>query len=214
MNENKDLILALFDRGMIKFGSFRFKLHEKHPDAPLAPFYIDLRMIRRFPDVKKMVIDSYVEMIQPLTFDLLADVPTAGTPLVSSISDRLNVGMITPRADKKTHGSGAKIDGVLEEDKGKTAVLVDDLVTQADSKFEAAQTLEEFGLKVQDIVVLVDREQGGRQQLKEKGYTLHAAFTLSDMFVLYKNEGRLTDEEYSDAMKRLEDLNNFLGLAK
>ena len=81
-------------------------------------------------DFQKLV-DVYEELIRPLQFDLLADVPTAATPLVSSLSDRLGVGMVTPRTDAKTHGSGASIDGLLNSDQGKRAVLIDDLVTMA-----------------------------------------------------------------------------------
>lgn len=207
------LILDLYDKGMVKFGNFKFKLHDRFPDAPLAPFYIDLRMLRRFPDVKRKAIDIYIELLNGLSFDLLADVPTAGTPLVSSISDKLKVGMITPRADKKTHGSGAKIDGVLESDKGKTVVLIDDLVTQADSKFEAAQTLIDCGIKIKDIVVLIDRQQGGSEQLAKKGFTLHSAYTLHQMFEIYKSEKRIKEDLYQDSMKRLEELNKFLETA-
>lgn len=212
-SSQKKLILDLFDNGMIKFGQFKFKLHDKHPDAPLAPFYIDLRMVRRFPAVKKRVIDVYVELLKPLKFDLIADIPLAATPFAASICDRLKVGMITPRGDNKTHGSGAKIDGALPTDKGKKVVLIDDLVTQADSKFEAAKILEDFGCKVKDIVVLIDREQGGKAQLKEKGYRLHSAFTLNQMMSLYKQVGRLKPEVYEDLMTRLDALNKFLGVS-
>lgn len=208
----KQLILSLFDNGMIKFGEFRFKLHDKDPKAPLAPFYIDLRMVRRFPTVRRKVVQVYIDMLKGLKFDLLADVPTSATPIVGIISDRLGVPQITPRSDAKTHGTGAKIDGLLKEDKGKTAVMIDDLITRADSKFEAAKVLKDFGIKVKDVVVLVDREQGGKKELAKKGFKLHYAFTLSQMMELFKQKGRLSKEAHSNAMQRLDAMNKYLGV--
>ncbi len=99
----QELSLHLFDIGAVRFGAFKLKLHDTHPKAPLSPIYIDLRVLRRTPKAKAAAIKVYEELVKPLTFDLLADIPTAATPLTSSLSDKLKVGMITPRADKKTH---------------------------------------------------------------------------------------------------------------
>lgn len=206
------LLLSLFDIGAIKFGDFRLKLHETYPDAPLSPLYIDLRMIRRFPDTKKVAVEAYRELVAPLQFDLLADIPTAATPIVASLSDMLHVGMITPRTDAKSHGSGAKIDGVTPSDKGKTAVLIDDLVTHADSKLEAAAILQNNGFTVRDIVVLIDRQQGGKEQLEAKGLQLRAACTISQMFAFYERIGKITASQREDIQRRLDEITRFTRL--
>lgn len=200
----------LFDIGAIKFGNFRLKLHDKSPEAPLSPVYIDLRVLRRFPEAKAAAVDVYQELVQSLWFELLADIPTAATPLVSSLSDRLGVGMVTPRVDAKAHGTGAKIDGLLDSDIGMTAVLIDDLVTRADSKLEAASILIAQGLIVNDIVVLIDRKQGGREQLATEGFNLHAALTMDKMLDFYARVGKLSQERYRDTVGRLDALNRFL----
>jgi len=202
----------LFEVGAIKFGNFRLKLHDKNPEAPLSPVYIDLRILRRFPEAKTAAVRVYEELVQPLKFDLLADVPTAATPLVSSLSDRLGVGMVTPRTDAKVHGSGAKVDGLLEADKGKTAVVIDDLVTRADSKLEAVNVLKENGVVVKDVVVLVDRKQGGEEQLAAEGYCLHSALTMEQMLQFYARTGKINQNVYHDAVQRLQALNQFLGV--
>jgi uridine monophosphate synthetase len=204
------LLTELFRIGAIKFGNFRLKLHETHPDAPLSPIYIDLRILRRFPEVKKVAIAVYEELMRPLQFDLVADIPTAATPLAASLSERLNVGMITPRMDAKAHGTGAKIDGLQKEDVGKRVMLIDDLVTQADSKLEAIQVLEHQGMIVRDIIVLIDRQQGGTEQLASKGYTLHAACTLSQMLSFYLRTRKITNDQYNDIRARLAELTKFM----
>jgi uridine monophosphate synthetase len=206
------LCLQLFNIGAIKFGNFRLKLHDAKPEAPLSPVYIDLRVLRRFPEAKAAAVSVYEELVRPLKFDLLADVPTAATPLVSSLSDRLSIGMVTPRTDAKTHGSGAKVDGLLSSDKGKTAVIIDDLVTRADSKLEAAKVLEENGLVVKDVVVLIDRKQGGAEQLTTGGYALHSALTMEQMLAFYARVGKISQAAHADITQKIAALNNFLGV--
>lgn len=204
------LCLALLEIGAIRFGDFKLKLHDTYPKAPLSPIYIDLRMLRRDPKAKKYAIKVYLELIKPLKFDILADIPTAATPLVSSIADALKMGQITPRADSKKHGTGAKVDGLLLRDKGKRALLIDDLVSAADSKVEAAATVLAAGLKVRDVVVLIDREQGGATQLAKRKLKLHSAFTLSEMLDFYLVKKKINEVTYKDIKSRIEELNNFL----
>lgn len=200
----------LFEIGAIKIGNFKLKLHDIHPEAPLSPLYIDLRILRRFPEAKKAAVNVYEELIQPLSFELLADIPTAATPFVSSLSDRLGIGVITPRSDTKSHGSGASVDGLLPTDIGRKAVLIDDLVTHADSKIEAAQTLRNAGMEVHDVVVLIDREIGGKEQLATHGLTLHSAFSIHSMLDFYAKSGRITQAEHENTQVGLDRLNTFL----
>jgi uridine monophosphate synthetase len=202
----KKFAFELLDIGAIRFGAFKIKLHETHPDAPLSPIYIDLRLCRRFPEVKATAVKLYASMLKHLKFDLIADVPTAGTPFASSLSDLLKVGMVTPRMNKKSYGSGNSVDGLLEEDIHKTVVLIDDLITTAQSKFEAAQLLADQGLRVHDVVVLFDREQGGRDALKKKGFELHTVYTLNELLSIYVEHHRLSQERYVDILQKLAEL--------
>lgn len=185
------LAQALVTAGAIQFGAFRLKLHEERPDAPLSPIYIDLRLLRSHPDQMDVAVAAYRALLHECRFDLLADVPMAATPFVAIISHLTRIPMVTPR-QPKTHGSGASIDGAYQP--GQTAVVIDDLVTGADSKLEAIRVLEAGGLRVRDVVVLVDREQGGREQLAEAGYTLHAAVGFSDLLDIYRRSGVIDDE--------------------
>ena len=208
--KEKELADNLLEIGAFKFGDFKLKLHKEYPNAPLSPVYIDLRLLRRYPRAKKIAIDVYEELIKGLKFDLLADVPTAGSPLASSLSDRLKIGMITPRIEKKEHGSGARIDGLGPRDKGKTALLIDDLITTSTSKLEAADFLKFHGMKVKDVVVLIDREQGGMSALKKKGIKLHFAFTMNIFLDYYLSSNKISQKKYDDIQKRIEELNNYL----
>ena len=197
----KRLAEQLFDMSAIKFGAFRMKLHEKNPDAPLSPIYVDLRLLRSFPQAMKSAIEVYLELVNNLKFEVMADVPTAATPIVAILSYQLNCPMISPRRDQKAHGLSKKIDGSFKS--GQTVLLVDDLITQADSKLETISALESNGLVVKDIVVLVDREQGGPGQLQAAGYNFYCGVKLSELLKFYLETNRIDKNQYERTVNYL-----------
>lgn len=199
--KQKELALGLFDIGAVKFGQFRLKLHEKNPDAPLSPIYIDLRILRSFPRVMSLAVSVYEELSRGLDFEVYADVPTAATPIVAILSHSTVIPMISPRLDAKAHGTRASIDGDFKA--GQVVLVVDDLITKAESKLEAISTLEEKGLQVRDIIVLVDREQGGADELASRGYTCRSAYKLGELLSFYLDSGRINQETYNQTVDYL-----------
>lgn len=197
----KELADDLFEIGAVKFGAFKLKLHEKQPNAPLSPIYVDLRVLRSSrPEVKALICGVYLDLMKDLQFDLFADVPTAITPVVSLLSNMTGIPMITPRGEKG-YGSGAQIDGMFRP--GQTAVLIDDLITKGESKIGPAELLKKNGVNVKDIVVLIDREQGGTQDLASQGYILHSAFTVSNLLGYYLRSGRIDKQKYDETKNYL-----------
>jgi orotate phosphoribosyltransferase len=139
--------------------------------------------------------EAYAHIAQALKFDCYADVPTAATPLTAVLAFMTGVPMISPRFEKKEHGTGSSIDGSFRQ--GQVALLVDDLITRAESKLEAIAVLENNGVLVRDVIVLVDREQGGVRELNERGYGCWPVLQLGSMLTFYKNEGMITDEQFT-----------------
>jgi uridine monophosphate synthetase len=182
----------LLKTGAIKFGAFRLKLHEKQPDAPLSPIYVDLRVLQSSPDALDTAVGAMAEMIDShgLKFSRYAGIPVAATPLVAVLSHMTRIPMITPR-EVKTHGSGETINGSFNP--GETVIVIDDVVSRGESKLEAIGVLESHGLLVRDVAVLVDREQGGAAQLAAAGYTLHAVLELSRALRYWHDTGALDE---------------------
>lgn len=200
------LALTLFDAGVIQFDfekGWRLRLHKEHPDAPLSPLYIDLRRLQSNLAAKQEAVTALIEQAEELEYDRLAGIPLAAVALVSSMADRTGKPQITPRMDKKTHGEIREVDGVYQ--KGEVALVVDDLVTRADSKLEAIEALEKNGLVVKDVVVVFDREQGGAEQLTEKGYTLHAALKIRPTLRFYARVGKITQDQLNHVFEYLEN---------
>ena len=207
MINKKKLALAWFDAGIFLDKSrspngkgFRLKLHEKNPDAPLSPFYLNFRLLRSFPWLLADTAGLLVEMKEDVSCDLVADVPTAATPLVTLISYITNNPMITPR-EMKTHGAGGNIDGIYQP--GQRVSLFDDLITKADSKFSSASVLEAERLQVEGIFMLVDREQGGMAELANAEYQAHVAWRISELLGLYLSAGKIDQATHDEIMAYL-----------
>lgn len=187
---------ALLACGAVRFGAFRLKLHETQPDAPLSPIYVDLRVLQSFPDAMDAAVAALSELIERdrLEFSRYAGIPMAATPLVAVLSHVTRVPMITPR-EAKTHGASETINGAFTP--GETVLAIDDVVSHAESKLEAIRVLEANGLRVRDVAVLVDREQGGREQLAAAGYTLRAATRLSELLDYWRATHGIDEHTYS-----------------
>lgn len=174
---------------------FRLKLHESRPDAPLSPFYLEQRRLRGSSNALKIAADTLASLIRAddlyCRFDRLADIPVSISPIVGILAAQIEKPIVTPRP-AKSHGIGATIAGPFE--RGEIILLVDDDVTMADSKREAIAALREQGLVVNDCMVIIDREQGGREKLAEVGVTLHAVFEIAELLNILVSAKKLRSE--------------------
>ena len=135
----------------------------------------------------------------------MAGIPEAGTPIVEAFIKiyRSRRGQAVQILKLVKRGKTREImvaSGCYDQG---TVLLLDDLITKAGSKLNAIQRIESIGLKVKDVLVLVDREQGGGQELKEKGYNLHSVFPFSELLELYFNKGRINKDLYNEIVAYL-----------
>ena len=194
-DELVSLALTLFDIGAVRFGEFA--LHS----GRISPIYIDLRLLASFPDALRQAAAAYGSILEKMTFDLLAATPLAGLPIGTAISLDINVPLVYARTTAKGYGTGKQIEGKWEV--GQRAVMVDDLITSGDSLLRGIKMLESAGLIVSEAVVLLDRQQGGREMLQSQGYTLSSAMTLVETLSVYEIERRITAEQHARVLESL-----------
>ena len=85
------------------------------------------------------------------------------------------------RKEPKGHGTGAWLEGRKNFRVGARVVVVEDVVTTGGSSMKAVRRAEEEGLKVLGVVALVDREEGGRENIEREGLWLKAIFTKTEL---------------------------------
>ncbi len=85
------------------------------------------------------------------------------------------------RKEPKGHGTGQWLEGTKNFREGANVVIVEDVVTTGGSSLKAVKRAEESGLKVLKIIALVDRCEGGRENIEKEGYLLESLFEKKDV---------------------------------
>jgi uridine monophosphate synthetase len=194
---------------------FRLKIHQTNPEAPLSPIYLNLRVPENggtlTPEAVTEVGHEMYDLVERLgvEYDHIAGIPKAGTPFSEAFASTgesrgERVSQLT--LHKEGTGNERYITEQVEGDYrlGDSVLLIDDLITHAGTKLEAIRALRGAGLEVSDLVVLVDREQGGVAELDRHDVETHAIFTLSQMLDLYLEEGTISEEVYQEIQDYLQ----------
>jgi orotate phosphoribosyltransferase len=105
--------------------------------------------------------------------------PVAYAIAAASRGTELEMDGFSVRKEAKRHGTGRAIEGNLEA--GMEVVVVEDVITSGGSAQQAIATVEGQGGRVLGVLAVVDREQGGRAVLEEKGVRVVALTTSTDL---------------------------------
>lgn len=171
--EKQKLLEALINIDVIKWGEFTLRSGE------ISPIYIDCRGIISYPPLLRAIANVLWNKVKHLQPDLLCGVPYTALPIATAISLDQNLPMLMCRKEIKEYGTKKQIEGVFKP--GQSCLIVEDVVTTGGSVLQIAQILKKHELQVRDMVVLVDRQQGGREALHAAGYQLHSVYTLDEL---------------------------------
>lgn len=128
---------------------------------------------------------KYIDDIK--NFDILCGVPYTALPIATVISMKTSVPMVMRRKETKNYGTKKVIEGVFKE--GNKCLIIEDVVTSGSSILETVKDLNGAGIKCSEALVLLNREQGGSEILKNNGIKMHALFSLSQLMEYLKEEG-------------------------
>lgn len=185
--------------GALKFGTFSLT------SGRLSPYYVDLRIVPSFPGAFQRVEKIYVEMAKNdvglENFARVAGIPTAGLPFASVLAFSLSKPFLYARKETKTHGRERRVEGMLQP--GDRVLLVDDLITTGRSLLAATDTIQSEGGIAKDALVLVDREEGGKEALAELGVKLHCLITMTEAARILHDMGTITEEQLRDIIRQV-----------
>ena len=194
-----ELCRVLHKIGALKFGVFKLT------SGRTSPYYIDLRIVPSFPDAFQRVCDVYVNLIKKELgkegFDRIAGIPTAGIPFASLIAYQLGKPFLYIRQHVRLHGRERRIEGIIMP--GDRVLLVDDLITTGRSLRKAAKAIRAEGGLVNHALVLLDREEGGKQRLAEDNISLHFLLTASEAAKKLYEAGAIDNEQLKTILKQV-----------
>ncbi len=192
MSKRQDLssiAVALAEAGAVHFGKFTLS------SGKVSSYYIDLRRVPSFPKAYKKVLRAYRIMAREVgteNFDVLAGIATSGLTFSSPLAISISKPMVYVRQEK-SYGTRRRIEGALP--RGSTALVVDDLVTTGGNIIYAIKSLRAEGSKARDAIVLIDRLEGGEENLKKLGVKLHSFSTVLELSEALYEEGTIKEAQ-------------------
>ncbi len=197
----KQVGVLLIKNNAIKFGDYILASGKK------SPYYIDLRQTISSPITMDWIANSLTRIVTneigKERIDKILGVPTAGVPFATVVSQKLGIPLIYYRQARKEHGVRKKVEGILE--RNDRVLIIDDLITTGESVIEAAEVVRDQGGVVNELVVLLDREQGGQERLRSSRIEPHVLFKISDAMEWLHSVGLIEDRIFETLQKYIED---------
>ena len=169
---------ALYLSGCLRFGNFKLK------SGAISPYYIDLARLLAAPKQLCTIADAAAEQAKKIVsvndINKLASIELKGALIVPSIACKLDLPCIIVRKEEKAYGVTGRIAGA-DVEKGDRILFFDDVISEGLSKIEGIKPLQELGGVANDFLVVVNREQGGKENLEKMGFRVHALAKVSDL---------------------------------
>ena len=168
----KERALKVSDKPIFKLSS-----------GKLSTYYMDLRTITLDPEGGFIIGNLIFDMIKDKNPDgvggltLGADPISYATSMISYIKKQ-PIKPFVVRKEPKGHGTGKQIEGNIKP--GERVFIVEDVVTTAGSSLKAAKVAKDFGLEILGIIAIVDREEGGEENIKKEGFDFYPVFKISE----------------------------------
>lgn len=144
-----------------------------------SKYYLDKYLFETQPTLLRELAGRFARYVDE-RIDRIAGAELGGIALAAATA--LETGkpfVIVRNAKKAGYGTGKLIEGKLEE--GDRVLLVEDIATSGGQAIEAMKVLTDAGATVDRLVVVIDRQEGGRQNVEEAGFTFEALFTSGDL---------------------------------
>jgi orotate phosphoribosyltransferase len=161
----------------LRFGQFTLS------SGRTANYYLDCRLITLDAQGARLVGEGMLELLGDRLPDLVGGMAIGADPITAAILTLAGVrgqalrGVMV-RKEPKQHGTGKFVEGPFRE--GESIVIVEDVVTTGGSSLLAIERCEAVGLRVERVLAIIDRLEGGREAFARRGYELTTLLTVRD----------------------------------
>ncbi len=174
----KQKLFSLLNKEALKRGKFILSSGKE------SNYYLDGRVITLTPEGAYLVASIILDFIKDDKIDAIGGPTLGADPIVGALAALSHINAVPiktfiVRKAAKTHGAGRQIEGPALK-KGARVVLVDDVATTGKALIEAKQALEQEGIFAQEAIVIVDRQEGAKENLAKAGLKLRSIFTIAD----------------------------------
>jgi len=182
----KEQLRALLQEKSVCHGEFTLASGAK------SDFYVDARVTTLDPRGACLIGQVGWELVKETSSKLGKHVDAIGGLTMGADPVALSIGIAAQRQDPssplqvftvrksaKEHGQQKRIEGNFSP--GDSVVVVEDVITTGGSTIQAIDAIEEAGGHVTFVLALVDREEGGREAIEQRGHVVVAVFTRRDL---------------------------------
>jgi orotate phosphoribosyltransferase len=199
---------------LLKINAFTVNTKEpfKFVSGVLSPIYLDCRRLISFPKERKVIIDNAVKIVKNdiglENIDIIAGGETAGIPLASWLSDRLDMPMIYVRKEPKGYGKQKQTEGILKP--GQRVLLFEDMMSTGGSKLNFFNGIKNDGGIMKHCLVIYEYGyEDARKELDGLGIKLHSMSNLDSVLKIGKKTGYFKDEEINEVKEWFKDPNKW-----
>jgi orotate phosphoribosyltransferase len=169
----------------------REKSYRYSPDQPFklasgreSPYYVDCRPTTFSAEGLALIGEIVFEMLKNLGVDAVGGLTLGADPMAHAVAltsylKGQPINSFSVRKEPKGHGAGRQVEGDVKS--GDKVVIVEDVITTGGSTLKAIAAAQEFGLQVVKVIILVDREEGGREAVEQVFPWVEAVFTISEL---------------------------------
>ena len=157
----------------------------KLASGKISNFYVDARITTLDPEGAYLCGKIFLDMLKDFPVEAVGGYSIGADPIVTAIAvlsflDGKPIPAFIIRKEEKTHGTGKVIEGNFPSSGGRVAIF-DDVVTSGGSILKGAKQVEANGGQVAVIMSVIDRQEGGREEIEAAGYKLFSIFTREEL---------------------------------